>query len=147
MGLKPHTRSWNQKHQQTSPLPCGMHPPHRSTKKDYQFSYKQLSGTAVPVLVPRTLLQEEEAGLSMYFRFMSCSLIPVHGLLVLHSNITAFRVADVPRTFLYVTPLIFTPELCRIKSQARCLSPTTDLYIIYQSCGSDSSICTWLGQP
>lgn len=75
--------------------------------------YRQLCGTRTPVLVPRMLLHEEVVALFMYIRLMSCSRIPVQGLLLLQSNVTASLVADVPRMFLYVTPLIFTPELCQ----------------------------------
>lgn len=43
---------------------------------------------------------------------MPCNLIPVHSLLELQPKFTATGVADVPSIFLYVTPLIVTPELC-----------------------------------
>lgn len=45
---------------------------------------------------------------------MSCNLIPLHGLLALQSNLIATLVAEVPFMFLYLTPLILTPELCYI---------------------------------
>jgi hypothetical protein len=38
-------------------------------------------------------------------------MIPLHGVVGLQSKVTASGVADVPLMFLYVTPLIFTPEL------------------------------------
>lgn len=43
---------------------------------------------------------------------MSCNLIPVHGFEGLQSNFMAACVDDVPFTFLNVTWLTFTPELC-----------------------------------
>lgn len=53
-------------------------------------SQRQLLGTRTPELVPPMWLHEEAAALFMYVRFMSCSLIPLQGLLLLQSNTTAF---------------------------------------------------------
>lgn len=79
-------------------------------------------GISKPVVAdPRMLLQEEEAGLFLKVSLMSCSLIPRHGLLVLQSNVTASAVADAPFMFLYVTPLIFIPELCMYFIKFKCV--------------------------
>lgn len=64
-----------------------------------------------PAVEPTTLLQDAMVTLFGVESLISCNLIPVHGLLELHSNLTAFCVDDVPLIFLYVTLLILTPEL------------------------------------
>lgn len=66
----------------------------------------------IPAVVPPMFLHDDVAALFMYVSLMSSNLIPLHGLLGLQSKVTASAVADVPFMFLYVTPLIFTPELC-----------------------------------
>ena len=63
------------------------------------------------MLEPPALLQDAMVALFGMESLMSCNLIPLHGLLELHSNLIAFCVDDVPLIFLYVTLLIFTPEL------------------------------------
>lgn len=77
----------------------------------------QLSGINTPPLVPPMFLHEDVAALFIYVSFMSCNVIPVHGLLGLQSNVTASGVADVPCMFLYFTSLIFTPEVWNHKKK------------------------------
>lgn len=76
---------------------------------------RQLGGMTTPDADPPAFLQKDLAGLPpppSYVRLMFLSLIPVHGLLPLQSNLTATAVADVPVIPSYSTSLIFTPELC-----------------------------------
>lgn len=65
----------------------------------------------IPKLDPPMFLHDDVAALFLYVSFMSSNRMSLHGWLELQSNIIPSDVADVPLMFLYVTSLIFTPEL------------------------------------
>lgn len=76
------------------------------------YDPRQLLGMTWPLVDPPALKQTALVALFGVESLILCSFIPVQGLVLLQSRVIASGLDELPLILLYVTLLIFTPELC-----------------------------------